>query len=425
MGEDICKPCEHYFNLEEENLSHLKNQNDVIITKKEEKQEDIPKSTKLLLNSIKKVSHAIDNQNQLTSNNDNMKSSLYRTTFSKNEEASFSPKVVIDQKDLDKVILKYNISLIIWAFRKFKQMKEEAHTMIEIRNNLREKGNLLMVEGDEDLDVDLFPEEEYNYMGNMFNNKKDGFGIQYFPRSNSIYVGTFLNDKRINYCKFEDKSKQYTYQGEINNNFTGKYGQYFNYDKKINYVGEWVNNRKEGIGIEKYNDGSFYQGEFKNGVKSGIGSYIWMDGSKYEGGWKFNLLEGYGIYQFSDGSICSGFWYSNQINGFGKFTFPDIKCYLGFFENDIKCGFGLIFWFKERKAFIGYWKDNKQNGLGKFIHKDKIRYGYWENGTKKLKYDEKEFFRHLYKQKTVQFYKDIFSMNFDELNDFVKNYEDF
>ena len=48
-----------------------------------------------------------------------------------------------------------------------------------------------MVEGNEYLDVDLFPEENYNIFGNIFNNKEDGFGIQYFPQTSSKYLETF------------------------------------------------------------------------------------------------------------------------------------------------------------------------------------------------------------------------------------------
>jgi hypothetical protein len=278
-------------------------------------------------------------------------------TATKNEEIPPTPKVEVDQKEIEKVVYKYKINVLIAAFRQLKKMKEEAHKIITIRKNLKEKREAMMIEGNEYLDVDLFPEENYNFLGNIFNNKEDGFGIQYFPENSAKYVGNFLNGQRINYCIFEDKSKFYIYKGQTRKNFTGMYGIYYNYAKGLTYEGDWLNNRKDGIGIESYKDGSRYQGEHKNGVKHGIGTYFWDDGSIYEGEWKYNLMDGYGIYKFKDGSICSGFWLSNQMNGFGKFTFPEIKCYIGFFKKDYKSGFGLIFWFKERKAFVGFWKN--------------------------------------------------------------------
>ena len=330
MGEDICKPCENYIKGEEQNLSQ-KNINEI-------DNDDITNISKLLLNSIKKKpskkilrktlnsnknSNNINNNNinnnpNNSNNNDNLKSTMINSV-SKNDDTT---PVVVDEKEINKIIYKYRINLLISYFRKFKKMKEEAKQVIQMRNNLHENRNLIILEGEQDVNVDLFPEENYDYLGNMFNNKKDGFGIQYFPKIKSAYVGYFLNDKRINVCKFEDKSKSYTYQGETNNNYTGKYGIYNNYGNGVVYEGEFENNKKNGIGIEIYPDGGIYKGEFKNGLKHGIGTYYWKDGSVYEGEWKNNIIEGYGIYNFKDGSYSSGSWLSNQINGFGKFVYP-------------------------------------------------------------------------------------------------------
>ena len=408
MGEDFCKSCENFSKVEEKNLSENLNKNIF---------NNIEPNTGPLISTVKK-------RTITTLNNDFMKTTIMKTS-TKNEEVTPPPKVEVDEKILSQIINKYHIRIIISAFRKLKKMKEEAHKIVEIRNNLKEKRELMMVEGKEYLDVDLFPEEKYNFLGNIFNNKEDGFGIQYFPENSAKYVGKFLNGKRIKYCIFEDKSKFYIYKGQTRNNFTGRYGIYYNYEKELTYEGDWLNNRKDGIGIESYRDGSKYQGEHKNGVKHGIGTYFWNDGSMYEGEWKYNLMDGYGIYKFKDGSICSGFWLSNQMNGFGKFTFPEIKCYIGYFEKDFKNGFGLIFWFKEKKAFIGYWKNNKQDGLGKFIYEGKIRYGFWKAGNRESKYEENEFFKLLNEKNSGRFYSNIFQMDYDGLKDYIQNYNFF
>ena len=419
MGEDLCKSCENFNKGEEKSFSlSQKKPNNV---KKLSLDNEISNSSKLLLATVKKKPTK-SVKKSVNSNFENFKS----TMISKNEEDLSPPKVIVDENELQKIIFKYRVNAIIGCFRRLKIMKENAHNIIQKRTNMNENRNLIMTEGDDDLNVDLFPEDSYDYLGNMFIDKKDGFGIQYFPKSDAKYVGYFLNDKRINYYGiFEDKSKNYTYKGETYKNFTGTYGICNNYEKNINYEGEWLNNRKEGIGIEKYQDGSLYQGEFKNGLKHGIGTYFWSDGSKYEGEWKNNLLEGYGIYKFSDGSICSGYWYSNQMNGFGKFTFPDIKCYIGYFRKDFKNGFGLIFWFKERKAFIGYWKKNKQDGLGKFISEGNNRYGFWKEGKKEIKYEEEEFFELLSEQKPPQYFIEIFKKDYDGLNEYIQTFNDF
>ena len=91
----------------------------------------------------------------------------------------------------------------------------------------------------------------------------------------------------------------------------------------------------------------------------------------------------------------------------------------------MKNGFGLIFWFKEKKAFVGYWKKNKQDGLGKFIDEGNSKYGLWKEGNKILKYDENEFFELLQEKNQANFFTNIFHMDYDELNEFIQNFNDF
>ena len=416
MGEDLCKPCENCMRGEE-NLS-LSQKYFMDKIKMDNDNNSMTDSSKLLFYSIKNKITKPHKKSLTSINNENLKS----TMMSKNDEPTPEPKVVVDENELNKIIYKYRINAIIGCFKRLKQMKNDAHKKILIRRNMKEKNKLIDIEN---INVDLVPEENYNYIGNLFINKKDGFGMQYFPKSDASYIGHYLNDKRINYCKFEDRSKKYIYIGETDKNFTGHYGIYSNYGNHMHYEGEWKHNRKEGIGIEKYQDGSRYQGEFKNGLKHGIGIYFWNDGSKYEGEWENNLLEGYGIYKFVDGCICSGYWHSNKMNGFGKFTYPNIKCYLGYFKKDMKNGFGLIFWFKEKKAFVGYWKNNKQDGLGKFINEENSKYGLWKEGNKILKYDENKCFDLLKEINQPDFFTNIFLMDYDELNEFIQNFDDF
>ena len=304
-------------------------------------------------------------------------------------------------------------------------MKQNSHHIISFKKNLKQPRNLILIEGLADVNVDLFPSEKYNYVGNYFFEREDGFGIQYFPKYNAKYVGNFFNGKRINFCYFEDKSKFYIYKGETKNNFTGLYGIYYNSEKQITYEGEWLNNRKDGIGIEIYKDGSKYLGEHKNGLKQGVGTYYWKDGSIYEGEWKNNLMDGYGIYKFKDGSICSGLWKSNQMNGFGKFNFPDVKCYIGFFKKDLKNGFGIIFWYQEKKAFVGYWKNNKQDGLGKFIFDNQIRYGSWNQGNREIKLEQDEFYELLKKKKSSTSFLNFFESDYDGLREYIQNFNFF
>ena len=154
----------------------------------------------------------------------NQQNNEYTKLF-KNSRATFQttvkmPETSVNNESINKSIAKNKeieveskLKILIKAFRKLKIMKDKAHKIITLRENLKENRNLIIAEGDESLNVDLFPELNYNYLGNIFQEKEDGFGIQYFPKNNAKYVGYFRNGKRIDFCLFEDKSKFYTYKG--------------------------------------------------------------------------------------------------------------------------------------------------------------------------------------------------------------------
>ena len=413
MGGNVCKTCDNCMQSEDKDLSQNKkikridNYSDMNLIS------DRQSDSTFIKNSISPIISLEPNKN----NN--------KSTLSKNGSKNLINSTSDKQSALDKIVFSYKIRLLTSAFRKFKKMKEEAHKIIIMRKNLKEKRDLFSMQGNDNFIVDLFPSENYNHLGSIFCGKEDGFGIQYLQENNAKFVGKFINGRRVDFGYFEDKSKCYIYKGEVKNNFTGLYGIYDNYEKNIKYEGEWLNNRKDGIGIEIYQDGSKYMGEHKNGVRQGLGTYYWADGSMYEGEWKLNLMDGYGIYKFKDGIICSGFWASNKMNGFGKYIFPGVKCYIGFFEQDYKNGLGLIFWFKERKAFIGYWKENKQDGLGKFINNDRIRYGNWKQGVRERKIEEYEFYNLLNEQNTHNNFLNYFELDYDGLKDLIEDYNFF
>ena len=413
MGGNICKTCNHYFKKDEQDLS----QN--LYYNFEDNYNNIYPNARSIISARANIQESSQTTDRI-----NKKSTLSKNII-KQDDNPFNEKVQVDESKLKSIIFNYKITLIITSFRKLKKLKEEAHKIITLRKNLKEKRELILLGDKDNLDVNLFPEQNYNFLGNIFENKEDGFGIQYFPTSNAKYVGYFLNGKRKDYCIFENKTKFYTYKGEVKKNFTGLYGLYHNYKQEITYEGEWLNNRKDGIGIECYKDGSKFQGEHKNGFKHGIGTYIWEDGSMYQGEWKYNLMDGYGIYKFKDGSICQGFWFSNQLNGFGKLTFAQVKCYIGFFKKDYKSGFGLLFWFKEKKAFIGFWKNNKQDGLGKFIYNEKIKYGTWKQGNRESKFEKNEFYNLLNEKNSSQIFLNIFEMDYDGLKEYIQNFNFF
>lgn len=307
-----------------------------------------------------------------------------------------------DRNKLEEIIIRYNVKLIVKAFRKLKVMKENSHQKIEIEYSFLSGSDYVKNE-EKDLDVDLIPDKVYLYIGNKFNDKKDGLGLEIFSDSDARYFGFYRNGKRVDCGRFiiKNDTNSYIYNGEVKGIYAEGFGRLENKKNHFLYFGMFKNSRKNGYGIEKYKDHSSYKGMFLNGKKEGIGYFKWKDHSSYQGEWKNNMLEGYGIYKFNDGSVYKGQWKGNRMNGLGEFSFPDVKTYLGFFNSDTRTGFGILVWYKEKKAFIGFWKQNKQNGYGKFIADGKIRYGIWDDGKliekikpkdeffSKLNYDER------------------------------------
>ena len=52
---------------------------------------------------------------------------------------------------------------------------------------------------------------------------------------------------------------------------------------KWHYTGEWANNRMEGYGVLRQEDGDLYEGQFRNGLKHGTGVEAYKTGETYVG----------------------------------------------------------------------------------------------------------------------------------------------
>ncbi len=78
------------------------------------------------------------------------------------------------------------------------------------------------------------------------------------------------------------------------------------------YIGDWKNNKKEGYGIKVYDNKDKYEGNWKNGLRHGKGTYWVCIGKNkfrklYTGDWYENKKEGLGIFFYDDGSCYDGY----------------------------------------------------------------------------------------------------------------------
>ena len=70
------------------------------------------------------ISQNNNNNNKNNINNyDNLKSTIAKTSVSKNDETSLSTKVVVDEREINKIIKNYKANLLISSFRKLSSKK--------------------------------------------------------------------------------------------------------------------------------------------------------------------------------------------------------------------------------------------------------------------------------------------------------------
>ena len=222
--------------------------------------------------------------------------------------------------------------------------------------------------------------QDNNFIYNgEFNNEGiiDGKGIKIMSNKNTVYKGGFLIDKyHGNGILIKNKSSLY---GCWNNGICSGNVEYI-MDNEFKYNGNFENNKKNGFGIEIYQDGSQYEGNFVDNKKSGKGVYKFSNGEKYEGEFENDLYNGRGKYTWkTKGQKYEGEFRNGKINGKGIFNYEDGSIYSGNFVGGIKNGEGVIK-FPNNMIFYGNWMNGELNGNGYLINGDEktevlFRYG--------------------------------------------------
>ncbi|XP_051232059.1 ankyrin repeat and MYND domain-containing protein 1 isoform X1 [Dicentrarchus labrax] len=112
--------------------------------------------------------------------------------------------------------------------------------------------------------------------------------------------------------------------------------------------------RRRGLGVQEWPDGSRYEGEFVNGFKHGKGKYTWSNGECYEGSFYKDYRHGDGLYFWPTGHRFIGKFYLNRKEGYGQQLFPDGATFQGLYHADQKFGPGVVSYLDGRKD-VGLW----------------------------------------------------------------------
>lgn len=86
-----------------------------------------------------------------------------------------------------------------------------------------------------------------------------------------------------------------------------------------NYNGDFSQNKANGYGVLKWNDGREYRGTFKNNKFNGNGKFTHKNRTYHKGIWKMGKLDGPGKQKLIDRSIIEATWSSGVLIGTGKF----------------------------------------------------------------------------------------------------------
>ena len=317
---------------------------------------------------------------------------------------------------------------------------------IENYKNNKEKKDFNLTDINNNANISIYTSKildnlSYKYIGNIFNNKKEGIGKVIYKKK-YILISSFENNE-INGPIIISDSNRNIFKGYINNNKFGGYCNLnFNFSKKT--INNKVNSRKKNdnnflinnegddiikilynynklfdfylyitdsqynysyietyisdnnindVGIIKWTNNAIYIGEIKNKLRDGIGMFKWPDGSRYEGEFIQNRIEGWGEIYFIDGNIYKGKICNGLPHGYGEFIWNNDTRYIGNYINGQKEGFGIYIMnssnLREQLSFFGFWKNGKQDGYGIIIKNKKINYVKYKEGKriKTYKYD--------------------------------------
>lgn len=264
------------------------------------------------------------------------------------------------------------------------------NTLDKIRNaNDLAESNIITTNSCESLrntniENELVSKKNYEYTINidLINNKAKFVLKKHLSYPFQCYYTGYienLNKYPHGYCKLKDLYNN-TYitkfiLGKING-----YTEIKNQNDLYLFEGEYKNNIPEGLGIEIFSNKEKYTGSFTKGLKNGIGTLNYPDGSVYTGMFCNNIIKGYGIFylnsnytdcQYSNLKaknmiVYKGYWEGGKLNGYGEIT-NDNFCYLGYFKNNMKNGFGILYYKLENKILMGYFKKDVKNGIFKVI----------------------------------------------------------
>ena len=300
--------------MDTENIKENDNNNNIINTEEKNNinNEKREKCNNITINQNEKINKEEDKKNLDNKIND-IKENLSKINYSIKNQSIEMNKREFGKKNM-KIYkeVKYDYDL------KNKNNKKN-HQIINIINNKKDEK----------------PEKEVtNYIFPKGKIKDIIYGN--LPKPCNEEVEYRENIKYIYFDKNQKKEISCFYHGEFKKGTQKRHGRgLFVWDDGEFYLGYWVNDKREGIGKNRYKNGNIYEGSYKKGKKDGDGIYKWKNGDKYTGKWKNDMKEGKGIYEYSNGDVYEGYFKKDKIHGNGVYTWANKITFRGEFKNNL------------------------------------------------------------------------------------------
>lgn len=87
------------------------------------------------------------------------------------------------------------------------------------------------------------------------------------------------------------------------------------FQPEMGYTGEWKNDKKNGYGVFRWDNGMSYEGEWRDNRRTGKGKFLWPNNQVFDGEWLEDKRSGPGTLTLPDGSKMEGVWTNDVLNG--------------------------------------------------------------------------------------------------------------
>uniref|UniRef100_A0A667XMP9 Ankyrin repeat and MYND domain containing 1 n=1 Tax=Myripristis murdjan TaxID=586833 RepID=A0A667XMP9_9TELE len=112
--------------------------------------------------------------------------------------------------------------------------------------------------------------------------------------------------------------------------------------------------KRQGLGVQEWPDGSRYEGDFVSGLKHGKGKYTWANGEYYKGSFYKDYRHGEGVHCWPTGHKFTGKFYLNRKEGYGLQLLPDGTMFQGLYHADQRFGPGVVS-YPDGRQDVGLW----------------------------------------------------------------------